>query len=224
MVLAHEACDALERCLPRELLRGVEPAGVRSLPARAEVLQPGGRAALLRVRAGLLEARREDGARHLFGPGALAGELCWCGRGRVRHQVVTVEPSEIEEISRAAVLEHLRRQPQALLQFIEQVGDLLAELETELRLRGRDRVDQRLARLLATLARQRGVQLQPGVLAIVDRPTQAALASDLGVSREVVNRALRDLRAEGLLSFDRSGPVTVFMGPLRRWIDRDPCA
>lgn len=109
---------------------------------------------------------------------------------------VALEAAGIWLIPRAALLDLLRTRPDFAQQIVARMADrmlYLVSLVTDLSLRP---VTGRLAQLL----------LQDAVGNVLERPrwlTQGELASRLGTVPDVVQRALRSLEGEGVISVDR---------------------
>lgn len=109
---------------------------------------------------------------------------------------VALEPAGTWLIQRTALLRLLRERPEFAEDVITRLAErmlFLVSLVTDLSLRP---VTGRLARLL----------LEDGSGDILERPrwyTQAELAARLGTVPDVVQRALRNLEAEGLIAVDR---------------------
>jgi CRP/FNR family transcriptional regulator len=80
-----------------------------------------------------------------------------------------------------------------------------AELIETLALRN---VDQRLARYILMIARERGIETGPGSLVELTL-TRAEIASCVGSAREVVSRALAHLQKEGLIEMQGRRLVTI---------------
>ncbi|KAA3658795.1 MAG: Crp/Fnr family transcriptional regulator [Chloroflexi bacterium] len=110
--------------------------------------------------------------------------------------VIALEPAGLWLISRQAMRDLLQSEPDFAQHVIEQLADrmvYLVSLITDISLRP---VTERLARLL----------LDSAIAGVVHRPrwyTQAELAARLGTVPDVIQRALRNLENEGVLTVQR---------------------
>ena len=141
-------------------------------------------------------SRREQTLRVLE-PGDTFNEIGVFSRQPNPATAVALEPSVVWLIPREALTRLLREQPDFTQSVIERMAErmlFLVGLVSDLSLRP---VTGRLARLL----------LEAATNDVVQRPrwfTQAELAARLGTVPDVVQRSLRALEADGLISVDRA--------------------
>jgi CRP/FNR family cyclic AMP-dependent transcriptional regulator len=144
-----------------------------------------------------------DGARdrevtfNVHGPGECVGEMSLDGGPRSA-SVITVEPSTCSVITRATLREQIARDPDLALLLISRVIRR-ARLATE-SARGMATLDVygRLVRRLEALAVDDGT----GRRRVPERTTHAMLASEIGCSREMVSRLLKDLTGGGYVAVE----------------------
>jgi CRP-like cAMP-binding protein len=171
------------------------------------------------VSAGLLRTEQigPDGEAVLVashGRGDLVGELCLCQIRARQEQAVAVRESVVAVLSAAAVVDLAARERDTLVAVLEMLCHRVDIARRRLGELGFDSGQRRVALRLLDLATSEGVAVGPGLRAIVRRPSQASLAAAAFVSRELANRVLGDLRARGLVAFDRTGPITVHVARL----------
>jgi CRP/FNR family cyclic AMP-dependent transcriptional regulator len=144
-----------------------------------------------------------DGARdrevtfNVHGPGECVGEMSLDGGPRSA-SVITVEPATCSVITRATLREQIARDPDLALLLISRVIRR-ARLATE-SARGMATLDVygRLVRRLEALAVDDGT----GRRRVPERTTHAMLASEIGCSREMVSRLLKDLTGGGYVGVE----------------------
>ena len=144
-----------------------------------------------------------DGARdrevtfNVHGPGECVGEMSLDGGPRSA-SVITVEPATCSVITRPTLREQIARDPDLALLLISRVIRR-ARLATE-SARGMATLDGygRLVRRLEALAVDDGT----GRRRVPERTTHAMLASEIGCSREMVSRLLKDLTGGGYVAVE----------------------
>jgi CRP-like cAMP-binding protein len=136
----------------------------------------------------------------VFGPGDLFGEIAVLdGRPRTADAIIG-EDAELFVLPRGEFLAHLERDPRLAIRIIELLcGRLRATNERREEMLFLP-LHARLARRLTTLAEDFGAELQI---------TQDELAGLVGVTRESVNRQLREWRESGIVKLGRG----------RIWVD-----
>jgi CRP-like cAMP-binding protein len=152
------------------------------------------------------EAGREQSL-HTEGLAATLGEVPLFDGGGYLASAVAVTPTRLLVLPRAALLGLCRRRPAvalALLEALAQRVRRVATLAADLAFR---EVTERVARHLEATARGQGRALAAGItfeLAL----TQEQLATRLGTVRELVARALAQLRKSGVIA-QRGRRVTI---------------
>lgn len=202
--LASPRFDSLaRRCRAREFARG-ESLFREGDPADGIHLLVAGRVKVVRAS----PSGREQ-VLHEEGPGATFGDVPVFDGGRYLASAMAVEPSTVVFVPRDALLDELRRNPDALMDAVvvlcRRVRKLASVIE-DLALRD---VTARVARyLLAGARRARAAEFPL-------RGTHAELGAKLGTVREEVSRALGQLRARGAIAL-AGGTVTILSPEILR--------
>jgi CRP/FNR family transcriptional regulator len=149
---------------------------------------------------------------HTEGPGATLGEVPLFDGDGYLASAVAVTPARLFMLPRAALLALCQQRPAVALALLEALARRVrhvATLAADLAFR---EVTERVARYLDAMARGDGRRLVPGAtfeLAL----TQEQLAARLGTVRELVARALGQLRKRGVIA-QRGRRVTI-LDPVR---------
>lgn len=147
-----------------------------------------------RLRAFVSDSRGREVTLGLHGPGEYVGEMSLDGGPRSA-SVQAVEPSVCAVVTRETMLRHIAADPEFALGLIVRLirrARLATESARSMALLD---VYSRLRRLLEARAR---VQ-RDGTRVIEERLTHQAIASEIGCSREMVSRLLKDLEAGGYI-------------------------
>lgn len=157
------------------------------------------------------EAGREQSL-HTEGPGATLGEVPLFDGGGYLASAVALAPTRVLLLPRAALLALCRRRPAVTIALLEALAGRVrrvATLAADLAFR---EVTERVARHLEARARAEDRRVAAGTtfeLAL----TQEQLAARLGTVRELVARALAELRKSGIIA-QRGRRVTI-LDPVR---------
>lgn len=146
------------------------------------------------LRAYVSDSRGREVTLGLHGPGEYVGEMSLDG-GLRSASVQAVEPTLCSVVTRETVLRHVGNDPefaQGLIQRLIRRARLATESARSIAL-----LDV-YSRLRAMLERRAQPQAD-GTRLIADRLTHQAIASEIGCSREMVSRLLKDLEAGGYL-------------------------
>ncbi|WP_374472296.1 Crp/Fnr family transcriptional regulator [Phenylobacterium sp.] len=130
-----------------------------------------------------------------FGRGSVVGEMAVLDGGPRSADMVATRKTRLWRIPRAALLEVLEAEPKAAVALVAELSRRLRATNADLEARTALDLGGRLARLL--LAEQSA----RGLIAL----TQTEMARRVGVSREKVNRKLRDWMNEGWVEKTPSG-------------------
>ena len=151
-----------------------------------------------RVRIYRTDPSGREQVRHIEGPGRPVAELPLFDGGTYPASAVTTEDSRLVFLPRADFEFLYRNHPDIAQAIIRALGRRLRHLVhvTET-LAFRD-VAARLAMLLVGYAERSGRETPHGVEIELDR-TQEELAHEIGTARESVSRAMKQLRAKGLI-------------------------
>lgn len=147
-----------------------------------------------RLRAYVSDARGREVTLGYHGPGDYVGEMSLDG-GLRSASVQAAEPTVCAVLTRETMLRHLARDPEFALELVVRLirrARLATESTRSIALLD---VYSRLKRLLEERARMQA----DGRRCISERLTHQAIASEIGCSREMVSRLMKDLRAGGFL-------------------------
>ena len=130
------------------------------------------------------------------GPGEYVGEMVIDGAPRSA-SVVTVEPTTCAVVSRAQLRDFVLAHPECALHLIEQLIKRLRATTENVKSLAFSDVYGRLARLLLSLAQERD-----GQLVITEKLTQQDIAENIGASRDMISRVMKDLVGGGYLAIE----------------------
>ena len=114
---------------------------------------------------------------------------------------IALENSLIGLVPSDIFLESLRREPDAAIKVISGLGSKLRKLTDNLGSVATQKVEKRLARFLAKLSSEIGVINDDGLLLTLPM-TRRDLAEIIGTSFEVVERALKKMRENNIISVE----------------------
>jgi CRP/FNR family cyclic AMP-dependent transcriptional regulator len=160
-----------------------------------------------RLRAFVSDSRGREVTLAMHGPGEYVGEMSLDG-GLRSASVQAVEPTVCVVITRDTMLQHIADDPEFAMALI-----VRARLATE---------SARSMALLDVYSRLRGLieqraQPQPdGTQMVAERLTHQAIASEIGCSREMVSRLMKDLESGGYLAL-RERRLVMLKGLPTRW-------
>jgi len=148
-----------------------------------------------RLRAYVSDSRGREVTLGLHGPGEYVGEMSLDG-GLRSASVQAAEPTLCAVVTRETVLRHIADDPDFALALIQRLIRR-ARLATE---SARSIALLDVYSRLRTMLERRAQPPQPdGTRQIAERLTHQAIASEIGCSREMVSRLLKDLEAGGYL-------------------------
>lgn len=124
----------------------------------------------------------------VYGPGEYLGEMSLDGGARSA-SVITLERTECAVVTRYTLQQHIAEHPEFAFELISKVIRRARAATLTAKQLALNDVYGRLAMLLNSLA----VPQQDGSRLIERRPTHQAIASQLGCSREMVSRLLKEL-------------------------------
>ncbi|MBI3575286.1 MAG: Crp/Fnr family transcriptional regulator [Gammaproteobacteria bacterium] len=150
-----------------------------------------------RVKVYLIDDQGREVILRTQGPGEYFGELALVDEEPRSASVMTLEPSKLCIISRAAFHECLSRNPGIAMVLVRHLSRLVRSLTENVRSLALLDVYGRVARLLLELAVKQGDKL-----VIEARPTHQEIANRVGASREMVSRIMKDLVAGGYVQDD----------------------
>jgi CRP/FNR family cyclic AMP-dependent transcriptional regulator len=130
------------------------------------------------------------------GPGEYVGEMALDGAPRSA-SVVTVEPTTCAVVNRTRFREFIHANPDFALHLIDKLIHRLRLSTANVKSLALSDVYGRLARLVASLARDEG-----GRQVVPERLTQQQIAERVGASRDMISRLMKDLVAGGYLAVE----------------------
>ena len=185
--------------------KGRQGSRLRNYPAGAVVVNEGDEGhSLFIVETGSLKAYSVDETGRevtlsLLDPGDYFGELALLDQAPRSASVMTVEPSQLLQISGAAVLDLIDRHASFRQVVMRNLVARIRRLTDNVRALALIDVFGRIAKLLESLAVTRD-----GIHLIERRLSQRDIANMVGASREMVNRILRDLITGGYIAVEQN--------------------
>lgn len=144
------------------------------------------------------------------GPHDCLGEMSLLDGSRRSADVTPITECEFIALERDPFMRLMRNSPELALKIMATLVSRIREIDEE-RSR-RSPVRARLAKKLCELADQFGVETKQGIR--INSPvTRTEMANRINAAREVVSRALSEMRSEGLVSFE--GKLIVIRDPQR---------
>jgi CRP/FNR family transcriptional regulator len=190
-------------------VRGILAAAPRRRFRRGQTLWAAGGEAhgLAVVLSGRVRVVRAPGGRqyavHAEGPGGTLGEVPFFAGGSYPATAVAAEATECLWIDRPTLARAVAADPELAFWWLGRLAARVRQLVQRLDQQTASTVAQRVARLL--LARHAAARGRPFALAA----TQAEAAEELGTVREVLVRALRRLREDGVVESPARGRYVV---------------
>ena len=146
-----------------------------------------------------------------LGPGDMLGELAALDGGTRSADAVAASAVQGRVLEGALVLQRLREEPDAALDVIGMLCHRLRQTSGMYTAHMLADGQARLARLLLHLSEKWGEDLPGGKLRLAERFSQSDLGDLVGLSRESVNRQIRDWEQAGLI--ERQGMGLVLCDP-----------
>lgn len=137
----------------------------------------------------------------MFSTGAMVAEVAAVDGLPYPASAIVLENSTIGFVPSGVFLEMLRKTPDAAIKLIIGLGVKLRKLTDNLGSISTQKVEKRLARFLAKLSQDIGVQKSDGLLLTLPM-TRRDLAEIIGTSFEVVERALKKMRENNVISVE----------------------
>lgn len=213
------APDAIDRTPLSDSLRALARRGVvRSYRKGSLLIQEGDLGdTLYIILAGRLRAfsTSADGQREVtyghYGPGEYVGEMGLDGDPRAA-TVLAMEPTTCAVVTRATLLAHIAEQPEFALELVSKLIRRARAATLSVKQMALNDVYGRLKALLET---QCGIDTPHAARAWEDRPTHQEISQQLGCSREMVSRLLKDLETGGYVQVERRRIVLARPLPVR---------
>jgi len=195
------------------LFEGLDPAALQELEAFAQtrvvekgqaIFFPDDRAGSVyfvasgRVKISRLSVEGKEFIFDFIEPGQMFGEAGIFDGGPREASAETMERSTLVSVPSERLRSFLAQKPAILMRFAEMLGNKQKKLEKRLVDVAHKNAPRRLAELLVQLSQSYGVRDARGTLLRI-KLSQSALGNLLGVSREIVNHALSDLRRRSVI-------------------------
>lgn len=139
----------------------------------------------------------------VLGKGEVFGELCLFDRGPHSTLAVALEDAEIVIIKCSDLAKFMAEDPELVTALGKHVGERIRTLEQKISDFVFKDVAQRLAGLLADMARDHGKKNSSGRYVIEMKITHQDLAGLIGSTRETTTTTLNQFRDQGLIDFQR---------------------
>ncbi|MGK7345786.1 MAG: Crp/Fnr family transcriptional regulator [Candidatus Nitrospinota bacterium M3_3B_026] len=137
----------------------------------------------------------------IFGPGGIVAEVAAIDGGPYPASSVALEDCRVGALPAQALHGLLVRDPEASINMIVGLGAKLRELTENLGSLAVQTVEKRLARFLTKMGSQIGVETDEGLMLMLPM-TRRDLAEIIGTSFEVVERSLKKMREEKIISVE----------------------
>lgn len=170
-----------------------------------------------RVRASVLSSEGRELVTGLYGPGELFGQFCLCHRHERNERALVVENAVVVHLGVAELLQ-LASTGDGALALLQLFCMRISALEEQVAQLAFAKVRTRLGLLLLRLAEEGKPQPDGSVIAR-DNPTHEEMASRIGSTREQVTSILAQFRKDGLVSYQRTGPLRIYPARLRDHIE-----
>lgn len=138
----------------------------------------------------------------IYGEGDFFGEMALLNGEPRSASAKAMQKTEVLTLHRQAFRSHLLSNPSTAIHVIETLSQRLRTTTANAEELFSMNVTQRIARKLLELSKRYGVLQEDGVMIDLDL-SQEAIASLAGTTRESANRALSQMRSEGILDVER---------------------
>lgn len=132
--------------------------------------------------------------------GSYFGELALLANEPRSASVITLEKTVCGVISKADFTKWLVDNPDVTLNLLADLSEKVRQLTQKVKTLALSNVQERTIQVLYKLATKN----EDGEFVIQNRPTQQALASLVGSSREMINKVLKDLSQKGHIEIQRT--------------------
>lgn len=150
-----------------------------------------------------------------LGPNESFGELAFLDGGPRSASVEAILPCRVLTVSRALLTESLRKHPEVVEAVMTSLGGVVRRLTGQASDLVFLNLDARLAKLLASLARQHGKAEDDGIVLDL-QISQSDLANMIGASRPSINQALKSFVGRGYIEVRRNQVVVKALEELER--------
>src|SRR5690606_12392148 len=168
---------------------------------RTSVLSPGGRELVTGI----------------WGAGDLFGQFCLCRQGERNERATVIQDAKIVRMGVEELLE-LAATGDGALAMLQLFCQRISVLEQQVAELAFANVRTRLGLLLLRLARE-GQGQGDGSVLLRESPTHEEMALRIGTTREQVSAILAQFRKQGLIAYQRTGPLRIYPERLREHIE-----
>ena len=174
----------------------------KRLPARSQVLSPMKRADRFyvilagKVKVYKLSPKGDEQILHLYGPGQTFGEAAMWAGGYYPAHAETLAQTSLLIVSRNVLKDLLARRADLAMGMLAGMSAKLREFNQLIEQLSLKEVPARLANILLELP------ARPGTNTVVLKQTKRELAAQIGTIAETLSRALRKLKASGMIDVD----------------------
>lgn len=224
----HQVCDDLTRLLQKHLPEEMSFGHLAQYPKGAYIWRQGDAAnRIFFLRAGqiaekTIDAKGNEVIVKVVGESEPFGELCLCseGDGERRSSACAVVPSEAVEISVDDFIDFLQQNHEAVKNMLLMFCVRLADAERRIEVLAYRSAEERLGRLLLTLAASQGEKTTKGDSVEVSLPvSHEELARMAAMSRAHTTVTMGKLRKQGVIRYKRGQPTIVNVSALTRLLD-----
>ena len=177
----------------------LDNANIRTFPKNAIVFSEGDEGSILylvisgRVKIFLSDDEGKEIVINFLGPGEHFGELALLGCDKRTASVITMESTKLAAISNQVFLNYLKENPEQAFVIIQGLCKQLAALTDNVKSLALMDIYGRVARLLIRSSEETSNDER----IINERLTHQQIADQIGSSREMVSRIMKDLKAGG---------------------------
>jgi CRP/FNR family transcriptional regulator len=158
----------------------------------------------------------------ILGEGEIFGEICLFDHGPQNTLAAALEDAEIISIDCGDLADFMNEDAEVAAALGKHIGDRLKALEQRLSDFAFKDVAQRLAGLLADMARDHGTEEDGGDIVIEMKITHQDLAGLIGSTRETTTTTLNQFREKGLIDFQRGRIMIMDIVNLEKAANRRP--
>ncbi|HXG85984.1 MAG TPA: Crp/Fnr family transcriptional regulator [Pyrinomonadaceae bacterium] len=224
----HIICDDLTRLIRENLPREKNFGHLTDYPKGDYVLRQGDEGnSIFFLQSGQVAVKNIDAKGHeiiirLIGEGEPFGELCLCteGNGERRTSACAVIPSEVIEVSVDDFINFLQQNHESLKNLLFTCCVRLAEAEHRIEVLAYRGAEERLGKLLLSLASTQGEKENNGTPEdITLAVSHEDLAQMAAMSRAHTTVTMGKFRKQGIVRYARGQPVTVDVPALTKFLD-----
>lgn len=224
----HIVCDDLSRLMKEHMPEEVTFGRNADFPKGAYVWREEDKAdSIFFLRSGQIAIKITDAKGHevivrVIGEGEPFGEMCLCseGRGERRTSACAVIPSEAVEVSVNDFIDFLQQHHEALKNLLFMFCIRLADAERRIEVLAYRGAEERLGRLLLSLASSRERETSDDSGEIILPVSHEELAQMAAMSRAHTTVTMGKFRQRGVVRYKRGQPVIVDVQALAKYLNQ----